>query len=171
MDPGDPDERNARETLEFAHFKRVVYHKVASRVFSSLRRRSHSGEAMRCGDGATRVLHPGIIIESQDGEEANYFCACRASGHANYPCPKCLVHKDQLHDVTGSFESRTSESMRSVIQRASQAQTKAEKEKILQAFGLHDIQVCLTCLHVSNNIKLFIVAFSLGFSLFRSICR
>ena len=125
---------------------------------------------MRCGDGVIRVLHPGIIIESQDGEEANCFCACRASGHANYPCPKCLVHKDQLHNVTGSFESRTSESMRLVIQRASRAQTKTEKEKILQAFGLHDIEVIndLTCLpsRVSNNIKLFIiVAFSLGFSL------
>jgi hypothetical protein len=96
---------------------------------------------MQCGDRVYRILHPGILIESQDGEEANYFCACRASGHANYPCPKCLVHKDQLHNVTGSFEARTSDSMRSVIQRASQASTKMEKERILQAFGLHDIQV------------------------------
>lgn len=144
LDPGDPDERNTKESLEFAQFKRVVYQKVASRVFSSLRRRSHSGEAMQCGDGVNRILHPGILIESMDGEEANCFCACRASGHANYPCPKCLVHKDQLHNITGSFETRTSDSMRSVILRASQASTKMEKEKILQAFGLHDIQVCST---------------------------
>jgi hypothetical protein len=114
---------------------------VASRVFSSLRQRSHSGEAMKCGDQLNRVLHPGILIESQDGEEANCFCACRASGHAKFPCPKCLVHKDQLHNITGSFEPRTSESMRSVIQRASQALSKTDKEKILQSFGLHDIQV------------------------------
>jgi hypothetical protein len=32
--------------------------------------------------------------------------------------------------------------MRAVIQRASRAETKTDKEKILQAFGLHDIQVC-----------------------------
>ena len=121
---------------------------------------------MRCGDGATRVLHPGILIESQDGEEANCFCACRASGHANYPCPKCLVYKDQLYNVTGSFEPRTSESMRLVIQRASGARTKTDKEKILQAFGLHDIQVCFSHLHISNNNKLFILALSLGFSFF-----
>jgi hypothetical protein len=100
---------------------------------------------MECGDRANRVLHPGIIIESQDGEEANCFCACRASGHANYPCPKCLVHKTQLHDITGTFEPRTSESMRAVIRRASQAETKTDKEKILQAFGLHDIQVYSKC--------------------------
>ncbi len=167
MGPADPDDRNSRETLEFAHFKRVVYHKVVSRVFSSLRQRSHSGEAMECGDGVNHVLHPGILIESQDGEEANCFCACRASGHANYPCPKCLVRKDQLHDITGSFEPRTSDSMRSVIQRASQAQNKTTKEKILQAFGLHDIQVIYpTYLRVIHLQKTFNVAFSLGLSVF-----
>ncbi|KDR80463.1 hypothetical protein GALMADRAFT_92870 [Galerina marginata CBS 339.88] len=95
---------------------------------------------MQCGDGVNRVLHPGILINSLDGEEANCFCACRASSKANYPCPKCLVHKGQLYNVTGSFEARTSDSMRSVILRASQASTKTEKEKILQAFGLHDIE-------------------------------
>jgi Plavaka transposase len=116
-----------------------------SRVFSSLRQRSHSGEAMRCGDGVTRVLYPGILIESQDGEEANYFCACRASGHANHPCPKCLVDKNQLHNITGTFEPRTSESMRAVIRRASRAETKIDKEKILKAFGLHDIPVRSNC--------------------------
>ena len=136
-------------SLEFSHFKRVVYHKVVSRVFSSLQQCSHSGEAMECGDGVNCVLHPGILIESQDVEEANYFCGCRASGHANYPCPKCLVHKDQLHDITGTFEPLTSESMRAVIWRASRAETKADKEKFLKGFGLHDIQ-----LHSNSQVSL-----------------
>jgi len=35
--------------------------------------------------------------------------------------------------------------MRAVIRRASQAETKTDKEKILQAFGLHDIQVYSKC--------------------------
>ena len=35
--------------------------------------------------------------------------------------------------------------MRAVIQRASQAETKTDKEKILQSFGLHDIQVYPNC--------------------------
>jgi hypothetical protein len=50
--------------------------------------------------------------------------------------------------------------MRSVIQRASQALTKTDKEKILQAFGLHDIEVYSSCRCVPINIKFFIVAFS-----------
>lgn len=35
--------------------------------------------------------------------------------------------------------------MRAVIRRASRAGTKTDKEKILQAFGLHDIQVYSNC--------------------------
>jgi hypothetical protein len=88
----------------------------------------------------TRILHPGILIGSQDGEEASYFCACRAA-NANYPCPKCLVHKSELHCITKSFKDRTSESMRAVLERASKATSKAAKEKILQEHGLHDIKV------------------------------
>ncbi len=134
-----------------------------SRVFSSLRQRSHSGEAMECGDGAYRVLHSGIIIESQDGEEANCFCACRASGHAKYPCPKCLVHNTKLYDLTGTFEPRTSESMRAVIQRASRAETKTDKEKILQAFGLHDIQVqYVKRVELTSHLKIFICSIFYG---------
>ncbi|KAH9970785.1 hypothetical protein BGW80DRAFT_1438007 [Lactifluus volemus] len=95
-------------------------------------------ETHLCNDGVIRILYPGVLIESQDGEEASYFCACRAAT-ANYPCPKCLVHKSELHCITKSFEPRTSESMRSVLERASQATSKAAKEKILQDHGLHDI--------------------------------
>ena len=126
--------------MEFAQFKREVYQKVLARIFRSLGPRSRLGEAHLCNDDITRILYPGVLIESQDGEEASYFCACRAAT-ANHPCPKCLVHKSQLHCITETFESRTSESMRSVLKLASQATSKTSKEKILQDHGLHDIEV------------------------------
>jgi len=139
-DPADPSDRGAAETLEFAQFKREVYQKILGRIFSSLGRRSRQGEANRCNDNVIRILHPGILIESQDGEEASYFCACRAAT-ANHPCPKCLVFKSDLHRISKSFEPRTSASMWSVIERASQVPSKTAKEKLLQDYGLHDIKV------------------------------
>ena len=141
-DPADPSGCTATETLEFAQFKREVYQKILGRIFASLRRCSQMGEAHLCNDGIIRILYPGILIESQDGEEASYFCACRAAT-ANYPCPKCLVPKSKLHYITKSFEPRTSESMCSVIVCASHATSKVAKEKILQDYGLHDIKVRL----------------------------
>ena len=126
--------------LEFAQFKREVYQKILGQIFASLGQCSQCGETHHCNDGITQILYPGILIESQDGEEASYFCACQAAT-TNYPCPKRLVHKSELHRITMSFEPRTSESMCSVLERASQATTKMAKEKILQDHGLHDIQV------------------------------
>jgi len=126
--------------LEFAQFKREVYQKVLARIFRSLGPHSQLGETHLCNDDVTRILYPGVLIESQDGEEASYFCACRAAT-ANHPCPKCLVHKSELHHIRETFEPRTSESMCSVLKLASQATSKTGKEKILQDYGLHDIEV------------------------------
>ena len=123
-----------------------MYQKILGRVFRTLKRRSRYGEAHCCADAVYRVLYPGILIESQDGEEASYFCACRAA-LANYPCPKCLVPKNELHCVSKAFPTRTSESMRTVIQEVSIASTKVKKDKILQDHGLHDIEVGLNKPH------------------------
>ena len=139
-DPAHPSDRTSAETLEFAQFKREIYQKILHRVFATLRRWSRQGEAHLCNDDLIRILYPGILIASQDGEEASYFCACRAAT-ANYPCPKCLVHKSELHHIIKSFEPRTSESMRSVFEQASQMTSKTGKEKILQNHGLHEIKV------------------------------
>jgi hypothetical protein len=130
------------EKEAFAHFKREVYQKILKKVFRSLKRPSQNGEAHRCGDGLTRVLYPGILIESQDAEEAAYFCGCRAAS-AIHPCPKCLVSQPDLHDILGDFELRTPQSMRSVLTKASEAKTKAKKEKILKDNGMHNIEVRL----------------------------
>jgi len=107
-----------------------------------LKQRSKFGEAHRCADNVNRVLHPGILIESQDAEEAAYFCGCRAAS-ANHPCPKCLVAQSDLHNILGNFELRTPQSMQAVLTQASKAKTKTAKEKILKDNGMHDIEVSL----------------------------
>ena len=139
-DPSDPSSRSAAETEEFSHFKREVYQKVLKKVFRSLKHRSQNGEAHCCGDGINRVLYPGILIESQDAEEAAYFCGCRAAS-ANHPCPKCLVAHEDLHKISANFEERTPQTMRTVLMQVSQAKTKAAKEKILMDNGMHNIEV------------------------------
>ena len=115
----------------------------------------------------TQILYPGILIESQDSEEASYFCACRAAT-ANYPCPKCLVYKLELHHITKSFEPQTSESMRSVLERASQATSKTAKEKILQDHGDIKVSRCIK----KTNLILFeqkALALLMGFSVLWSL--
>lgn len=110
-------------------------------MFGSLRCRSHNGDAHLCADGVTRVLYPGILIESQDAEEAAYFCGCRAAG-ANHPCPKCLISHSDLHNITGKTATlRTTENMQAVIALSLKAKTKGAREDILKSHGLHNVEV------------------------------
>jgi len=119
-----------------------VYQKILKKVFRSLRQRSQSGEAHHCADNVNRVFYPGILIESQDAEEAAYFCGCRAAS-ANHPCPKCLVAQPDLHKILGKFELRTPQSMQAVLAQVSKVKTKTAKEKILKDNGMHNIEVSL----------------------------
>ncbi|KAF9034770.1 hypothetical protein BJ165DRAFT_1604623 [Panaeolus papilionaceus] len=137
-DPYDPKSRTAAQKEEFAHFRRELYQKILEKVFKTLRCRSHYGEAHKCADGISRVLYPGILIESQDAEEAANFCGCR-SAQAHHPCPKCLVFSLDLSKFSGPFELRTPSSMKNVLVQASNAETKGEKEAILKASGMHNI--------------------------------
>ena len=142
IDTSDPSSRSSAETEEFAHFKRDIYQKVLKIIFESLRRHSHDGDTHRCADGLSRILYPGILIESQDAEEAAYFCGCRAA-RATHPCPKCLVSHSELHEIFGNFELRTPNNMQVALQKVASAKTKADRQRILVKYGLHDIPVCL----------------------------
>jgi hypothetical protein len=105
-----------------------------------LRHRSHGGDAHHCADGISRILYPGILIESQDAEEAAYFCGCCAAC-ATHPCPKCLVSHSELHEIFGKFKLRTPNNMRAVLKKVANAKTKSNKQRILVENGLHDIHV------------------------------
>ncbi|GJE89869.1 hypothetical protein PsYK624_059800 [Phanerochaete sordida] len=138
-DPANPEDRTASEKLEFARFKREVYHKVLSVVFSTLKRSSNSGEAVKCADELIRILWTGFLIHSADLQEAEALCAIRAA-LANHPCPQCLVEKCDLHRISLSSTPRTSSFMQDVYHRAKAATTKTEKERILRDHGLHDTE-------------------------------
>jgi hypothetical protein len=97
------------------------------KVFRTLKPRSQNVEAHCCADGINRVLYPGILIESQDAEEAAYFCGCRAAS-ANHPCPKCLVAQTDLHKISGNYELRTPQSMQSVLTRLERQNQDCERE-------------------------------------------
>jgi hypothetical protein len=99
---------------EYDALKRNIYHTVCRVVMASLERRSRNGEAVRFGDGVTRVAHPGILIESMDFEEMAAWLAIRNS-RSNHPCPKCLVHHNDLHKLFQRSEHRTSQSMQRVL--------------------------------------------------------
>ncbi|KAJ6474374.1 hypothetical protein C8R45DRAFT_1063502 [Mycena sanguinolenta] len=145
-DHRDPDSRTSEAKVRFAKFKRDIYHRVLRIIFvQSLAKRSHDGECLTCGDGVRRVLYPGIPVASLDGKEASIFTATRGP-LANYPCSRCLVRGDQLHDIYTpgrTFQLRTTESMRTVYEEATAMRFKTHAEEHLQNHGLYSTENAL----------------------------
>ncbi|KAJ7199478.1 hypothetical protein GGX14DRAFT_572859 [Mycena pura] len=137
-DPGNTKDRSDRKQYEFAQFKREVYQQVFEIIFQSLFKRSWHGEMVACGDRIDRILYPGVLVESMDMEEAWNF-TCTRSGQANFPCPTCLVPQDMLDSLLRTFEPRTTETMRDIVNRARTADTVRERDQLLKDHGLHDI--------------------------------
>lgn len=110
----DPKTLSGARRAEYDRLKRKIYHAVCEMVLASLEPRSRNGEAIRFGEGVTRIAYPGILIESMDFEELAAWLAIRNS-QANYPCPKCLVHHEDLHKLSVDVELHTSASKRRVF--------------------------------------------------------
>lgn len=128
------------DDVDLAIFLRIIYHKVLAHMFRNCKEPSHNGWAMQCGDDIDRIIYPGFILKTVDGEEAHYLNCCRAAS-ALHPCPKCLAHKDNLAKLSETGAARTTESMRAVYDRAKAANTKSKREQILQAHGMHFVEV------------------------------
>lgn len=117
-----------------------------NKVFGPLKARARSGDSVRCGDNQTWIIHPGMPFTSLDGEEGCLIRSTRAA-LTNYPCPKCLVHHNDLHNIDGNFELHSSESMKQVYYDAINAPNKTEAKRILKGVGIHktEVQCFVTC--------------------------
>ncbi|KAJ7107034.1 hypothetical protein C8R44DRAFT_637635, partial [Mycena epipterygia] len=114
-----------------------IYCGVCHLVMASLEQRSHNGEALRFGDGVTRVAYPGVLIESMDFEELSAWLSIRNSTSL-HPCPQCLVHKNDLPRLTKNFPECTTESISSFLARTPAGKT--DHNEHLKQYGLHDFE-------------------------------
>ncbi|KAJ7161962.1 hypothetical protein C8R43DRAFT_1123671 [Mycena crocata] len=143
---------NPRLRAEYDQLKRKIYHAVCQVILASLEPRSRNGEALRFGDGVTRIAYPGILIESMDFEELAAWLAIRNS-QANYPCPRCLMHHENLHKLSAAdAELRTSASMRSVYNEATTLPP-TQREELLKSHGLQFFELFLWRFNHSDPYK------------------
>ncbi|KAJ6499836.1 hypothetical protein DFH09DRAFT_1336383 [Mycena vulgaris] len=142
-DRKDPEDRSQAAKIRFAKFKRDVYHRVLKVIFvESLKWQASGGQCISCGDGRERVLFPRVPVLSLDGEEA-CTCAATRSSLADFPCPRCLVRQDQLHNFfskTLNFSLRTTATMKAIYEQARGERFKGVAEDLLQRHGLHSTE-------------------------------
>lgn len=139
----DPKTLRGADKEDYDALTGLIYNRINSIILDSLRMRSHHGEAVRFGDGVTRIGFPGILIESMDLQEMAAWLAVRHAS-ANHPCPKCLVPHDSLCRLTRKFPTRTPSTMRAALEKARNAPNKTKAEDILRANGLHNFDVSIS---------------------------
>ncbi|KAJ7430758.1 hypothetical protein B0H11DRAFT_2390246, partial [Mycena galericulata] len=139
-DRKDPDDRSQAAKIQFAKFKRDVYHRVLRIIFvETLQQHASGGHCVTCGDAVRRVLFPRLPVLSLDGEEACTWTATRGA-LADFPCPRCLARHDQLHDFFSAnleFPLRTTATMKEIYDQAKNERFKVHAEDLLQRHGLH----------------------------------
>lgn len=68
-----------------------------------------------------------------------------------FPCPKCLVPREALSDLSTIYLPRTAAATLEIREAAKAQKTAKASEFLLQSFGLRPIDVCVTILHFSDT--------------------
>ncbi|KAJ2932117.1 hypothetical protein H1R20_g4995, partial [Candolleomyces eurysporus] len=134
-----PEDADKSGKKRFVDFKRVVWHKALKKILQSLEAWAESGYYHEISEDLARWLYPIILILSADFEEQCVMAAIRGMGSA-YPCPVCLIPLEELPGLSKKYPLRTSESMKQIYDDANDKRTVVEREALLKAVGLRNVE-------------------------------
>lgn len=148
------------------NFKAIVWHESMRSFLKEVAEYSKEGMKVKCADGVIRLFYLFVLILSADYEEqlsSSVLYSARSNdilrsmmsltrgGQASYPCPQCLVHKDDLSNLLVTPEPRKTADMNNIVRRAVQGYPQGtdelykpnaeEREQMLQAAGLRPVAV------------------------------
>ncbi|KAJ6510938.1 hypothetical protein C8R45DRAFT_1050416 [Mycena sanguinolenta] len=121
----------------YVDFKNAVWHKSFFKLLESIAVHSKTGVWTKCGDGKTRWLFPVVLILAADYEEASVMTLIRGVG-GNYPCPICLVGKDEQSDLTLISDLRTAQASKAAVEKVRKLTSDAGEE-LLKDLGLRKV--------------------------------
>ncbi|KAJ3519256.1 hypothetical protein NMY22_g13291 [Coprinellus aureogranulatus] len=99
------DDPRYKKKPEWVDFKRIIWHSGVEEILASLVSASEDGDSVRCGDGVQRNLFPIVMILSADYEEQVVMAGIRGIRN-KWPCPVCLVPKDELAQYANDWVYR-----------------------------------------------------------------
>ncbi|KAG0699084.1 hypothetical protein DFH29DRAFT_983675 [Suillus ampliporus] len=134
------DEKLHSGKPSWVDFKNTVWHKSFSRIISSLASKSKMGQWFTCLDGIERWFFLCILILLADFEE-----------HL-WPCPVCLVSRDDLWDTSKPHRRQTSKESQALVNAAHVKETFEEREELLKEQALCLVEnafwaVAFTCIY------------------------
>ncbi|KAL4251298.1 hypothetical protein AB1N83_013827, partial [Pleurotus pulmonarius] len=123
---------------QWTNHKFTVWHLAMGVILEDIIAHSHTGFAVKCGDGVQRSLYPCVPIKSADYEEDCVMTLTRGT-NSYYPCPICLVPEDKLAIHDKAYPPRTQATMKKVYDDAMEMRTVEESNNLLKKYGLRGI--------------------------------
>ncbi|KAL0572513.1 hypothetical protein V5O48_009455 [Marasmius crinis-equi] len=123
----------------FVDFKSVVWHESTSKILESVRILSEVGCVYKCGDGVERLIFLVLLALSADYEEQCVMTLIRGL-RALHPCPKCMVGKEELSDLSHRWKKRAAQDTIDVLNEVALLDLKGEKETLLKEYSLRFAQ-------------------------------
>ncbi|KAF9019316.1 hypothetical protein BDP27DRAFT_1439933 [Rhodocollybia butyracea] len=112
-----------------------LWHESFLKILESVTLISSTGQTLICADGIQRDLYPYILILSSDYEEQCVMTLIWGL-RGLCPCPKCLVRKDDLSDLTKQSPLRTAQGTVDILKKVNTLTRQSDKEEILKQNGL-----------------------------------
>ncbi|PPQ74821.1 hypothetical protein CVT26_005455 [Gymnopilus dilepis] len=129
----------------FVNLKREIWHRAMQEIISSIEQYTILGTSMLCADQVERQIFPHILILSADFEEQSMMALTRGPT-SSFPCPVCLVPKEEIPNLSRQFPLRTTENMERIWSE-SQDMNLTQREEYLQGVGLRDVKNVFWSLH------------------------
>ncbi|KAG1857471.1 hypothetical protein F4604DRAFT_1589912 [Suillus subluteus] len=123
----------------FVNFKNAVWHEPFLKLLESVIQISRTGYWFECGDAIRRLLWPLILILSADYEEQCIMALIRGL-KGKFPCPICLVPRDEQSVLSHELRLRTSAESEETLRLARAKKSKKEREKLLKTYSLRDVE-------------------------------
>ncbi|KAG2093553.1 hypothetical protein BD769DRAFT_1615706 [Suillus cothurnatus] len=122
----------------FVNFKNTVWHTSFLKLLACLVPLSKLGSSVKCWDDIVRIFYPIILILSADYEEQVVMALIRGL-MGKFPCPICLVPREELSKISNVHRLRTSVDAKALRARARESTTLEVREQILSSESLRDV--------------------------------
>ncbi|KIJ61765.1 hypothetical protein HYDPIDRAFT_176905 [Hydnomerulius pinastri MD-312] len=136
----------------WVNFKNAVWHESFKKLLETIASHSKTGCWVKCWDDVARWFFPLILILSADYEEQCVMTLIRGV-MSKFPCPVCLIPREELSKsaLSGPFERRTRENVIKTLKEAREQHRADEKEAILIAQGLCDVDNSLNTVERTDS--------------------
>ncbi|KAL0057411.1 hypothetical protein AAF712_015947 [Marasmius tenuissimus] len=139
-----PEDSKYKKLEGFVRLKRVSWQSQMEMILSSIKERSLFGTAFRLMPHHALHLWPCIPISSSDYKEQGFYTLTKGP-KLLYPCPVCLVPKENQADHSQDYPARTTETMRALYE-------SRDQNAMMQA-GIREVEVRLSLGNASVLLK------------------